>query len=178
MSFLDLAYARYSVRHYEDRSVEQEKVDAIVEAGRIAPSAHNFHPTRIVVCDTPELLAKAAACEPRFEKNGSIFGAPLAFVVCAKTEDAWVRSYDDMNSSLIDTSIVCDQMMMAATDLGLGTCWVCAFDPEVARREFDIPEGVEPVSILVAGYAQPRELDSERREARRIPLAQFTDVNA
>ena len=69
-------------------------------------------------------------------------------------------------------------MMMAATDLGLGTCWVCAFDPEVARREFGIPEGVEPVSILVAGYAQPRELDSERREARRIPLAQFTDVNA
>ena len=178
MSYLDLAFARYSVRHYQDRAVEQEKVDSIVEAGRIAPSAHNNHPTRVIVCDTPELLSKAAACEPRFERDGSLFGAPLAFVICAKAADAWERSYDGMNSAHIDTAIVCDQMMMDATDLGLGTCWVCAFDPEVARREFGIPEGVEAVSILVAGYGQPRELDPARREARRIPLAQFTDVNA
>ena len=178
MSFMDLAMQRYSVRNYEQRPVEREKINAIVEAGRLAPSAHNFHPTRVIVCDTPELLAKAAACEPRFEREGSLFGAPLSIVVCAKTADAWTRSYDGMNSSHIDTSIVCDQMMMEATDLGLGTCWVCAFDPEVARREFAIPEGVDPISILVVGYAQPRELDPERREARRIPLAEFTDVNA
>lgn len=146
MSFMDLAMRRYSVRNYEQRPVESEKIDAIVEAGRLAPSAHNFHPTRVIVC--------------------------------AKTADAWTRSYDGMNSSHVDTSIVCDQMMMEATDLGLGTCWVCAFDPEVARREFAIPEGVDPISILVVGYAQPRELDPERREARRIPLAEFTDVNA
>lgn len=178
MGFIDLAAKRYSVRQYEARPVEREKVDAIIEAGRLAPSAHNFHPTRVIVCDTPELLAKAAACEPRFEREGSLFGAPLSIVVCAKSADAWTRSYDGMSSALIDTSIVCDQMMMEATDLGLGTCWVCAFDPEVARCEFAIPEGVDPISILVVGYAQPRELDPERREARRIPLADFTNVNA
>ena len=178
MGFMDLAMKRYSVRHYEQRPVEQEKIDAIVEAGRLAPTAHNNHPVRVVVCDTPERLAKAALCEPRFERDGSIFGAPLAFVVCVKPDVAWTRSYDDMNSAHIDASIVCDQMMMQATDLGLGTCWVCAFDPEVAKREFNLPEGVEPINILVAGYAQPRELDPERREARRIPLAEFTDANA
>lgn len=178
MSFLDLCMKRYSVRHYEDRAVEREKVDAIVEAGRLAPTAHNNHPVRVVVCDTPELLAKAAKSEPRFERDGSFFGSPLCFIVCAKTDVAWTRSYDGMSAASIDASIVCDQMMMAATDLKLGTCWVCAFDPEVVKREFALPEGVEPINILVAGYAQPRELDPVRREARRIPLSQFVDVNA
>lgn len=112
MSYLDLARGRYSCREFEDRAVEQAVVDAIVEAGRIAPSACNNHPTRVMVLDTPELLEKAAACQPRFARDESIFGAPLVFLICSVTGDAWVRPYDQMNSSEIDTSIVCDQMMM------------------------------------------------------------------
>lgn len=118
MSYLDLARDRYSCRSFENRSVEQAVVDAIVEAGRIAPSACNNHPTRVMVLDTPELLEKAAACQPRFARDGSIFGAPLVFLICSVTDDAWVRPYDQMNSSEIDTSIVCDQMMMEATEQG------------------------------------------------------------
>ena len=114
MSYLDLARGRYSCRSFEDRPVEQSVVDAIVEAGRIAPSACNNHPARVMVLDTPELLEKAAACQPRFARDGSIFGAPLVFLICSVTDDAWVRPYDQMNSSEIDTSIVCDQMMMEA----------------------------------------------------------------
>ena len=129
MSYLDLARGRYSCREFEDRAVEQAVVDAIVETGRIAPSACNNHPTRVMVLDTPELLEKAAACQPRFARDGSIFGAPLVFLICSVTGDAWVRPYDQMNSSKIDTSIVCDQMMMEATEQGLGTCWVCHFKP-------------------------------------------------
>ena len=120
MSYLDLARGRYSCREFQDRSVEQAVVDAIVEAGRIAPSACNNHPSRVMVLDTPELLEKAAACQPRFARDGSIFGAPLIFLICSVTDDAWVRPYDQMNSSEIDTSIVCDQMMMEATEQGLG----------------------------------------------------------
>ena len=112
MSYLDLARSRYSCREFEDRSVGRSVVDAIVEAGRIAPSACNNHPTRVMVLDTPELLEKATACQPRFARDGSIFGAPLIFLICSVTDDAWVRPYDQMNSSAIDTSIVCDQMMM------------------------------------------------------------------
>lgn len=133
MSYLDLARGRYSCREFEDRAVEQAVVDAIVEAGRIAPSACNNHPSRVMVLDTPELLEKAAACQPRFARDGSIFGAPLVFLICSVTDDAWVRPYDQMNSNEIDTSIVCDQMMMEATEQGLGTCWVCHFKPEVAQ---------------------------------------------
>ena len=178
MSFLDLAKTRYSVRQYEDRPVEQEKVDVIVEAGRLAPSAHNNHPTRIIVCNTPELRKKAAICEPRFERDGSLFGAPLVLVICGKTEDAWTRSYDGMNATLIDTTIVCDQMMMTATDLGLGTCWICAFDPKIVKREFELPDGLEPISMLTVGYPKQETLSPERREARRITLEDFTNVYA
>ena len=120
MGYLDLARSRYSCREFEARAVEQAVVDAIVEAGRIAPSACNNHPTRVMVLDTPELLEKAAACQSRFARDGSIFGAPLVFLICSVTDDAWVRPYDQMNSSEIDTSIVCDQMMMEATEQGLG----------------------------------------------------------
>lgn len=146
MSYLDLARGRYSCRSFEDRSVEQAVVDAIVEAGRIAPSACNNHPTRVMVLDTPELLEKAAACQPRFARDGSIFGAPLVFLICSATDDAWVRPYDQMNSSEIDTSIVCDQMMMEATEQGLGTCWVCHFKPEVAQSSSICPGASIPIT--------------------------------
>lgn len=169
MSYLDLARGRYSCREFQDRSVEQAVVDAIVEAGRIAPSACNNHPSRVMVLDTPELLEKAAACQPRFARDGSIFGAPLIFLICSVTDDAWVRPYDQMNSSEIDTSIVCDQMMMEATEQGLGTCWVCHFKPEVAQEQFNLPKGVYPYHMLVCGYPADHIADPEHREPAPFP---------
>lgn len=173
MSFAELSRSRFSCRHFEKRAVEVEKVEAIVEAGRIAPSACNNHPARVKVLDTPELLAHAAACQPRFARDGSIFGAPLIFLVCGVTEDAWVRPYDQMNSSEIDTSIVCDQMMMQAEELGLGTCWVCHFKPEVAREEFSLPQGVYPYHMLVSGYPAEQIADAKARESRTIAREDF-----
>ncbi len=119
-----------------------------------------------MVLDTPELLEKAAACQPRFARDGPIFGAPLIFLICSVTDDAWVRPYDQMNSSAIDTSIVCDQMMMEAEEQGLGTCWVCHFKPELAREQFNLPEGVYPYHMLVCGYPVDHIADPEHREAR------------
>ncbi len=177
MSFIDLARKRYSCRAYEDQPIEQDRLDLILEAGRIAPSAHNNHPTRVIVCDTPELRAKAAKAAYRFERNGSVFGAPVVFIACAITGDAWIRRGDEMNSSLIDTSIVVDHMMMQATELGLGTCWVCMFDPEIARKEFNMPEGILPVSMLTVGYPADTIADSETREARCIKREQFLSLS-
>lgn len=173
MSFADLTLARYSCRKYEKREVEREKLDAILEAGRRAPTAHNKHPVRVLVCDTPELLEKAAACQPRFEKDGSIFGAPVVLLVCAVVDDVWVRPYDQMSADTIDSSIVCDQMMMQATELGLGTCWVCHFSPERAIEQFGLPEGMRPIHMLPLGYAADTIADPEKREARRIAMGDF-----
>ena len=190
MSYLDLARGRYSCREFQDRSVEQAVVDAIVEAGRIAPSACNNHPTRVMVLDTPELLEKAAACQPRFARDGSIFGAPLVFLICSVTDDAWVRPYDQMNSSEIDTSIVCDQIMMEATEQGLGTCWVCHFKPEVAQEPAMALEAGEDGLVfyralaqhyknaLCPGGALVLEIGWQQREAVTALLAEngWTDI--
>lgn len=173
MSYSDLTRARYSCRHYTCEPVSERDLEAIVEAGRIAPSAHNNHPTRIVVCDTDEKRAKAARAAHRFASDGSVFGAPLVIVVCAVEGDCWVRRDDGMSAGLIDSSIVCDQMMMQATELGLGTCWVCMFDPEVAREEFGLPEGMLPVSMLTVGHASDVIADPEKRAARLIAREDF-----
>lgn len=176
MSYLDLARGRYSCRSFEDRSVEQAVVDAIVEAGRIAPSACNNHPARVMVLDTPELLEKAAACQPRFARDGSIFGAPLVFLICSVTDDAWVRPYDQMNSSEIDTSIVCDQMMMEATEQGLGTCWVCHFKPEVAQEQFICPRASIPITC--SSVAIPPTTSQTPSIARPAPFPSPTSSSS
>lgn len=178
MSYADLTRARYSCRHYLDKPVEQEKLDVILEAGRLAPSACNNHPSRVLVCDTPELREKAAHAAKNFARDGSVFGAPVVLLVCAKPDVAWVRKYDDMNASRIDTSIVVDQMMMQATELGLGTCWVCHFNPQVAIEEFGLPEGVYPIHMLPLGYASDTIAEPEARAARTIPMEEFLSVEA
>lgn len=177
MSYADLVTTRHSVRSYKKTPVEPEKVQAILEAGRLAPSAVNNQPTRVAVCDTPEVLSRVAAATGRMERDGSVFGAPLVLVVCVRTEDAWVRGYDQKCHADIEATIVCDQMMMQATDLGLGTCWVCHFDPVAMREALSLPEGIEPVHVLPIGYADEEPVDMEKHlYGRRISLEQFTDL--
>lgn len=173
MSFADLARSRYSCRHYQNRPVEADKLAAILEAGRIAPSACNKHPSRVLVCNTPEMLERAGRASGRFNRDGSVFGAPLVLVVCEKLDTCWVREYDMMSSANIDTSIVVDQMMMQAEDLGLSSCWVCHFDPRIAMDELGLPDDLYPIHMLTLGYASDSIAAPEVREARCIPMSEF-----
>jgi len=128
-SFLDLAKSRYSVRKYENREVEAEKLTAILEAGRIAPTAGNQQPCIFLVLNNEESIEKLCkACSPH--------GAPLAIVVCAEKTTAWVRPFDKANMSEIDTTIAADHMMMCAQDLGLSSCWITYFDPNLLDHLF------------------------------------------
>lgn len=178
MAYSALALSRYSCRDYQERPVEDEKLAQIIEAGRLAPSACNNHPTRVIVCDTPTLKVKAAKAAHHFAKNGSVFGAPLVLLVCAKQRDAWTRKYDSMNAAQIDSTIVTDQMMMQAVDLGLQTCWVCHFDPRIAIDEFDLPGDAYPIHMLTVGYAADTIAAPEKRAERTIDKADFLNVQA
>ncbi len=161
MDFLELAKTRYSVREYEEKKVEKEKLYKILEAARVAPSAVNNQPYRLIVVESEEGLAK-------IEEGARLYKAPLAIIVCKVTEEAWCRKYDGKNHGDIDVSIVTDHMMMEATDLGLGTLWICWFKPEVIRKNFQIPEGIEPVNILAVGYAKDgKKGDVYRHETMR-----------
>ena len=128
MSFLELAKRRYSVRSYTPQKVEEEKLDKILQAAHAAPTAANLQPVHLIVVQSEEGLAKIS-------KAADIYGAPLAVIVCADHNKAWVRPFDQKQTGDIDTSILTDHMMLQATELGLGSVWVCYFKPDVLSKE-------------------------------------------
>lgn len=146
MNFIDLARTRYSVRKYEDKRVETEKLDKILEAGRVAPTAANFQPQKLIVVQEKDGLGKIKA-------SANVYGAPLAIIVCSDHSQSWKRPFDGKDSADMDASIITDHMMLQATELGLGTIWVGYFDPKIIKENFNIPDNVEPISILGIGYS-------------------------
>lgn len=166
MSIFSLVKQRYSVRKYEDRPVEAEKLQQLLAAGRVAPSAHNNQPSRLLVVQEQAGLEK-------LRQGANVYGAPLAIIVAGDHETAWVRPYDKKKSVDIDASIVTDHIILAATELGLGTLWVCYFDPVVIRREFNIPDHLEPINIIGIGYAAGEAKSPDRHDAARKPLAEL-----
>lgn len=166
MDFLELAKKRYSVRSYLDRKVEAEKLEKILQAAHVAPTAANRQPIRIIAVQEKEGLEKIG-------KAANIYGAPLAMIVCADHDKAWVRPYDNKQTNDIDASILTDHMMLEATELGLGSVWVCYFKPDVIRKEFNLPDNLEPVNILAIGYAGGEAADPERHSQTRIPVGEL-----
>ena len=166
MKFIDLARRRCSVRSYQDKKVEPEKLEKILEAAHVAPTAANLQPIRLLVVQEAEGLAKIG-------KAANLYGAPLAIIVCADREKAWVRPFDQKQTGDIDASILTDHMMLQATELGLGSVWVCYFKPDVLRREFNLPANLEPVNILAVGYAEGDPADPQRFDSARIPVSQL-----
>ena len=169
MSFLDLATNRYSVRKFKDVPVEKEKMEKILEAGRIAPTACNNQPQSVLVLQSPEALEKLKKCTPCH------FNAPLAIIICYDKNTSWKRPYDQKDHGDIDASIVCASMMFEATELGLGTTWVCYFDPEAVITEFSLPENTVPSSILPIGYAADNAVPAPLHSQRK-PLGDTTKV--
>ena len=163
MSFLEIAQKRSSVRSYTEQRVEKEKLDQILEAAHAAPTAANLQPVHLLVVQEPEGMAK-------IEKAANVFHAPLAIIVCADHNKAWVRPFDKKQTGDIEASILTDHMMLQATELGLGSVWVCYFKPDILREEFHIPPNLEPVNILVIGYSAQEEGNPNRHNQTRIPV--------
>lgn len=166
MDLITLAKQRYSVRDYTSRKVEPEKLARILEAAHVAPTAANRQPVRLIAVQSQDGLA-------RLGRAADLYGAPLAIIVCADHSRAWVRPFDAKQTGDIDASILTDHMMLAATELGLGTVWVCYFRPDVVRREFGLPDDLEPVNILAVGYAAEAHADPERHSRTRIPVSEL-----
>lgn len=161
MTFLDLARARYSVRAFDPRPVESEKLELILKAAQAAPSACNYQPVRILVLQKPEDLKKFSYM------SRSIFGAPIVLIVCADVSVAWVRGFDKLNHAGADACIAATHIMLAAAELGLGTTWIGNFDPEQLDKQFELPETLAPICILPLGYPASSAAPSDRHESRK-----------
>ena len=166
MNFLDIAKKRYSVRSYNSQNVEPEKLDKILEAAHIAPTAANLQPVRLLVIQEKTELDKIS-------KAANIYNAPLAIIVCSDHSIAWKRPFDNKQTTDIDASILTDHMMLQATELGLGTVWVCYFKTDVLRKDFTLPDNLEPINILVIGYSDEEPADRNRFEAQRIAMSEL-----
>ena len=153
MDFLELVRKRYSVRAYKSTPVENDKLQQVLEAARMAPTATNRQPFQLVIIQTKgregELL--------RIYNQPWFVEAPVIICVCAIPSESWVRR-DGKNYFDVDAAIVMDHLILAATDLGLGTCWIGAFNPQEAHKVLEIPDDMEPIAFTPLGYPndQPR----------------------
>lgn len=159
MDFQELAAKRYSVRDFKQMPIPKVVIDQILTAGNAAPTAHNNQPQEIIVIQSfkgLETLKKCTKCH---------YNAPLAFIICYDRGKCWKRDYDNKHSGDIDASIVATHMMLEAADLGIGSAWIMYFIAEAIRVEFELPDNVEPVAILIMGYtdAEPSKAHFERR---------------
>ncbi len=165
MEFNKLIRKRFSVRNFKEIKVEKEKVDLILQAGRVAPSGGNLQAQKLYVLENETNLLK-------LKKAANTYFAPLCILVCTNDDLVWTRPFDQKKLTDIDASIVTDHMMLQATELGLGTLWVCYFDPQVIKKEFNLPDNIVPVNILAIGYSNEKDKKFDRHERQRKPLSE------
>jgi nitroreductase len=159
MEFLKLVQQRYSVRAYKPNPVEDAKLAQVLEAARLAPTAANHQPFRLIVA---KVKGREADLQRIYARKWFI-QAPLVICACSVHDQGWEREDDGANYSTVDAAIAMDHLILAATSLGLGTCWVAAFDPIAARQVFGLPENVELVAITPLGYPADKPLPKARK---------------
>lgn len=166
-AFLDLAKNRYSCRQYDAREVEEQKLEQVLEAGRVAPSAVNFQPWHFYVIRGEKNLQRL---HPVYHREW-FRTAPCVIVICGDHGQSWKRK-DGKDHCDIDVGIVTDHMTLQAADLGLATCWVCNFDAAMTSELLQLPEDLEPMVLLPLGYPLDR-VDRERHGEKRKPLSEI-----
>ena len=170
MNFLTLASRRFSVRDFASTPIDREKLDYVLEAGRIAPSAVNAQPWFFVVINDEENKQKLHDCYNRdWFKT-----APTCIVICGNHELSWKRN-DGKDHCDIDIAIACQQICLAATEMELGTCWVCNFDAAKCKELFDLPQHIEPIVFIPIGYPKDKSVFETVFEAgkKRKPASEI-----
>jgi nitroreductase len=165
MDFQHLVAARTSVRAYRPDPVPETLLRKVLEAARLAPSACNRQPFRVVVIGTKGRETELLRIYPK----DWFVQAPLVLAVCAVPGEAWTRSrHDGWSAAETDATIATDHLLLAAADLGLGTCWIAAFDPAAAREVLGLPEGIVPVAFTPLGWPADAPGPKERRDLEEL----------
>ena len=151
MEFYDLIEKRHSVRAYKNTPIDQEIIDRILYAAQIAPTAANRQAFKIIVISTKD---RQETLRKIYDKHW-FTEPPYVLLVCAIQNKAWVRK-DGKNYADVDSAIIMDHIILAATDEGLGTCWIGNFDPEAARVLLGLPDDMEPIAFTTLGYEREK----------------------
>ena len=146
MEFKEVIRNRYSCKKYSGRQVETEKLEAILEAGRLAPTAKNLQEQHIYVIQSPEMLAKIDAVTP------CRYGAPTVVAVAFDKNNVFTYPGGKRDSGVEDASIVATHMILAAADEGVNSCWLNYFDPDQVAAQLGLPENEEVLMLMDLGY--------------------------
>lgn len=165
MTFDRVIRERYSVRSYQDKPVEDEKLNQILEAANLAPTAANRQPFRLIVLHTKGRKQELQRLYPR----PWFVQAPIIIVALAVMDEGWIRS-DGKNYAEVDTTIAMDHLILKAADLGLGTCWIAAFDPVVTRNMLKLPTGVDPLVLTPLGYPADEPRAKKRKSMTELVM--------
>ena len=147
MEFKEVVKNRYSCKKYTERQVEAEKLSAILNAGRLAPTAKNLQEQHVYVVQTPEALAKIDAVTP------CRYGAPTVLVVAFDSKNVFTYPGGKRDSGVEDATIVATHMILAAADEGVDSCWINFLDPEKLAEALGLPENEEVLMVMDLGYA-------------------------
>jgi nitroreductase len=164
LEFFDVIKNRYSVRGYKNDKVETEKLNKILEAATIAPTGVNFQAFKIFIIETEKNKEDLL----KIYNKGWFVEAPLVLCVAVNKSKSWNRPWDAKNIADIDASIVMDHIILAATDLGLGTCYIGAFKNYEAIKFLDLPEEYEPVLFTPLGYPNADRSNRPRKPVDEI----------
>ncbi|HID11994.1 MAG TPA: nitroreductase [Candidatus Latescibacteria bacterium] len=156
MEFYEVIRKRSSIRKYQEKPVEEEKLQRILEAARLAPSAANRQPWHFIVVKDPKVKEELKAAYRR----EWFYTAPVIICACGDPSAAWVRA-DSVSYLDVDVAIAMEHLILAAAAEGLGTCWIGAFDEQAAKRALCVPDHIKVVAMTPLGY--PAEGKRERR---------------
>lgn len=157
---------RYSCRNYSSKKVNRQTLEQLLDIARLAPSATNAQPWKVIVVNSPENIAKLQAAYNR----DWFRTASTVLIMCAVRNKAWTRA-DGKNHADIDLAIITDHLTLAATDMGLATCWVCNFDTKMVAHDFELDCDTEPVVLVPIGYSA----DDAKPAKKRIDTSDFVE---
>ncbi len=159
-----ITYYKYLMDGFNEKTIPDEDLMRILSVGRVAPSACNKQPQRIIVVRESQNILKV-------KKAYNTFGSQCVLIVCRDSRDSLIRPYDQKCSGDLDIGIVCDHMMLAARELGIGSVMVGLFDPYIIRHEFEIADYIIPTALLILGYPRDGFLSPQRHDTQRKPLS-------
>lgn len=164
MKFRELVEQRFSIRAFRSKPIPPKKLQRLLEAARLAPSAANRQPWHFYVVRDPETRSRLFPSE----RQVWAAAAPVVLVACSVPDQAWVRQADHKNHADIDIAIAMEHIVLAATQEGLASCWMCAFDPQVFREVLALPDGMEPIAATPLGYPAGEPLPRNRKSLDEI----------
>ena len=162
MEFSEVVKNRYSCKKFDGRKVEKDKLNQILEVGRLAPTAKNLQEQKIYVVESDEVLAKIDEATP------CRYGASTVLVVAFDKNNVFVYPGEKRNSGVEDATIVATHMMLAATNVGVDSCWLNYFDPDKLAKSLGLPDNEEVLMVMDLGYAAADTKPLDNHNNRKV----------